>query len=257
MPYFNSIGPALLKSDDVIDPESMLVQLSQTTLQSFVDYQSGVAYFDSDAFVELLKASKQTDSANDASSAPEVRLASVGDFMQQQVRESIAGGEIKYIGFPTLDPSASGNYINNQNDYLAMSAVSSQKDACWEYLKLVMSEDFQNQVYIKPIADTFPTNKASMENMIRYSSEPQYDEYGEEIHVRGMYNFDYQPATTAQIDSIMNLIDSLERSQREDLTVYEILSEELQAYYESDLSAEKVAENIQNRVSIYLGEIQN
>ena len=66
--------------------------------------------------------------------------------------------------------------MDNQNDYLAMSAVSSQKDACWEYLKLVMSEDFQNQVYIKPIADTFPTNKASMENMIRYSSEPQYDE---------------------------------------------------------------------------------
>ena len=67
------------------------------------------------------------------------------------------------------------------------------------------------------------------------------------------YMIDDEP-TQADIDKVMDIINSTTQINRYNNTVTDIVNEEAGAYFSGSKSAEAVAEMIQNRVQNYLDE---
>lgn len=251
--YIANIGSAFLLSEDAMDIESLLYTLSQTTFKSYVDYSTGTADFDNQEFIDFLTACTASDF--DGNNSIKARIVSVGSFMEQQVLEGMMGDEIAYIGFPVLDEEESGSYINNQENYLAICSSSAHKDLCWEFIRCFLSEEYQDSKYIKEIETAFPTNKNSLNNLASYSMTPVYDEDNVEITERGMYGSTYEPANQSTVNQIMALIESVQTSQRCDpVALTELINEEVCSLLSGSQSAEKTAENIQNRASTLVSE---
>ena len=253
-PYIGRIGEAYLESNDCIDTQTLLSQMCATSFNSFVDYKNKRVSVDRPIFIDLLEhCTSQEASKNNGIIVG--RLASVSDFMEHQFRENAMGGEIKYIGFPTLDGSSSGNYINNQTDYFALCSNSDKKDACWKFIREFLTDQFQTETYVCPVARAFPTNVHTLDQMVQYSMESIYDENNSEITIRSMYPYACQPAGKEEINQILELINSLENSQRTDIVLQNIIEEELAAFVSGNQDATTTAGMIQNRVGIYVNEI--
>lgn len=249
-PYSGNIGAASLETEETINSYSLLSMMCDTTFYSFIDYESGKADFNSQEFIDLLNSCKNNyDPGNEIL----VRIASVWDFMEIQYNEYYFRGNITYIGFPVFDSSASGNYINNQNNFLAMNAMSTNKDACWSFMRAFLTEEYQNLNHVKIRNFAFPTNINSLNNLIEYSLQRQYLD-DEELTQRGQYEYIYQPATQEQVDQILELIYSVETNQRTNQIISNIFMEELLLFLEGNNDAQSVAQVIQNRVEIYLME---
>lgn len=251
-PYIGRIGVAFLESQEVLDTDTLLRQMCTTSFRSFVDYESKSVSFDSPIFVELLEQCAQVEPSDGEIVG---RLASVSDFMTHQLREQVLGKPIKYIGFPTIDGTSSGSYLNNQTDYLAICSGSNQKELCWSFLRELLFEQYQVDTYVCPVTRAFPTNVHALEQLVAYSKERIYEEDGTEITMRAIGTLDCQPAQQDDIDQVLALIDSVESSQRVDIVMEEIIGEELSAFLSGDQTAETTAKVIQNRVEIYVNEI--
>lgn len=252
--YIQRIGVAYLESDETVDMETLLLQLCATSFQSFVDYENKVVSFDDPAFTDFLEQCvKQETEKNDGSIVG--RIDSVSDFMEHQLKETVMGGTIKYIGFPTLDGSTSGNYINNQTDFMAICSTSDKKDTCWAFLREFLLEDYQSQTYVTAVARAFPTNANALDQLIAYSEKQIYDENNAEITMRSMYTYECRPAEEDEVNRILDLINSVGNSQRADVTLETILQEEVAAFLSGDQDAKSTAKVLQNRVGIYVNEI--
>lgn len=254
IPYIQNIGVASLDSEMFIDPETLIYQLCTTTFSTFVDYTEKTAMFNSPEFIELLDAYKRGAEICDDAAEIKVRIDSVWDFMEDQPRAASMGGEIKYIGFPSLSGQESGHYLNNQTDYFSICATSKHKEEAWQFIRMFLMEDFQREHYVTSSGRAFPTNVHILEELAAYSMEPVLDESGAEVMELGSYDFPYGPATQDDVDKIMEIIHSVRCCQRQSYILYEIISEETTAFINGSHTAKETADLIQNRVGIYVAE---
>ena len=256
LPYLSGIGWASLQTGMLQEhqtPEDILDMLSRTTFSSFVNYSTGTVNFSEPEFIAVLNACR--DAYDPENYDIVCRFDSVWDFMEHQVREAAMGSEIVYIGFPTLSGQSSGNYLNNQQNYLAICATSEHKDICWSFLRQYLTVQYQTEAYIKPVADAFPTNLQVLSEMAEYSMQA-LEVDGVEITQRGQYNHAYAPASQDAVAQIFALIETLDDSQCYDSIPATILSEEIADFLYGTDSAEAAAERIQNRVELYIREIE-
>ena len=77
-----------------------------------------------------------------------------------------------------------------------------------------------------------------------YEEDPYYSELAEAIY----------RITQADADHIFNFFNNLEIENKNDDTVMDIIREEVEIFWAGQYTAEKCAENIQNRVYIYVNE---
>lgn len=259
MPYLNQLGVASLDAKEVISVDSLISQLCQTTFTTFVDYKTGTASYDSQIFIDMLDALKEYKDREDPNDIDLVaRLDSVWDFMDNQLRRKVMGSDIKYMGFPTFDGKGSGNYINNTNDFYAINAASNKKDGCWEFLRTLLTAEYQLEQFAGNRSSAFPTNNDALNTLAEQSTQRLYDENGEEITSRGFFGMfigeAYEPATQEDVDQILALIDSVEGIQAYDLKVGDIVREEVASFISGDQDAAKTAAVIQSRVGNYMSE---
>lgn len=259
MPYLNQLGIASLDANEVISVDSLISQLCQTTFTTFVDYITGTASYDSQAFIDMLDALKKYKDREDPNHINLVaRLDSVWDFMDNQLRRKVMGSDIKYMGFPTFDGKGSGNYINNTNDFFAINAASNKKDVCWELLRTMLTAEYQLEHFVGTRATAFPTNSKALNALAEQSIERLYNESGTEITSRGFFGMHigatYEPATQEDIDQILGLIDSVEGIQVYDSVVGDIVREEVNSFMNGDQDAQQTAAVIQSRVGNYMSE---
>lgn len=251
--YAGNIGTVDIYSDTVFGADDVLDELCCTTFYSFIDYENKTAKYDSQEFIDILNICK--DAAESGSGEVKLRIFSLMGFMEQQFLEKSMGESIFYIGFPTLSGTECGSYLNNQFNYLAISSLSKHKDECWGVIRSFLTEDYQDGMYIKPVATSFPSNKNTLSKMIDYSMNPIYGEDEMENTERGFYGSGYAPATQETVDQISALLDSVTQSQG---TMYielsNILSEEIDAFLADGQPAEETAEKIQNRATTLVNE---
>lgn len=252
MPLIDSVGRANAESDKKLSVSGLISSFCATTFNSFVDYDAGKVSYDSDDFIDMLNALKEHTS--DEESPITIRVDSVWDFMDNQLRRKVMDGKIKYMGFPTFDGKSSGNYVNNTTDFFAINAASDKKDVCWELLRTMLTEEYQTEQVIKDITHSFPTNNKVMEKLIEHSMQRIYDDTGNEVTSRGSYSMAYEPATQEDVDQILALIDSVETLQVSDVMVTDIVREEVDAFLNGEQDDQKTAEVIQSRVGNYISE---
>jgi ABC-type glycerol-3-phosphate transport system substrate-binding protein len=248
--------------------DMILTVLCMYGMDQFVDWETGKCSFDNDTFVKMLEftntfKSEFTYDENEPSEAAKIQsgqlllsMASIGDVTTYQMQEMMFGEPITCVGYPT--DSGTGSAITPGEVLLGISAKSANKEGAWEFVRRFLTPEYQNSSDLW----SFPILKSALQAKFDEAMKKTYyeDENGnkvEEMKTSWGYdevNFDIYAATQEQIDSITNLINSVDAVQQYDEEMYKIISEESAAFFAGQKTAQDVANVIQSRVQIYVNE---
>ena len=187
----------------------------------------------------------------------------LSDFESIQMYEAIFGGEATFIGFPTSE--GTGNMMNFDDSGYAICAKSRNKDAAWQFLRTLMTADYQEQY-----GYGLPTNRVAFEKKLKEAMTPEYmrdengnfilDENGEKIEVSkgswgwGDLTVEIKALTQAQADKIMELVNTTTKVQNYDEELMQMITNESEAFFAGQKSAEDVGRLLQSKMTIYINE---
>ena len=253
----------------------IMYQMCYMSLDSFVDWQTGDCTFDSDEFVQLLEFTqlfpKEFDwdayyEGNDWMYEDEMLRIMQGRQMlsssylyrigRYMLYKEAFGGDVTAIGFPG---SGSGTAFMVDSG-LAMSANCANKEGAWEFMRILLDEDYQAQYSYNGV----PTNKKLFDAMITELMTPDYYtdyETGEQVEdpkdvwwVDEETKIEVFALTQEDVDEIMDLINNTTRIYTYDESLYEIITDETAAFFAGQKTAADTAKNVQSRVSLYVNE---
>lgn len=264
--------------DQYTTRDDILQRLLTMEMDNLVDWTTGKCNFDSEDYVNILNFANRFQAEFDWESyewsedeSTERRIAegrqmlmagniySVDDLLYNDM---YFGGNATYIGYPTF--SGVGNMMSITSGF-AMSAKCTDKDAAWAFLRTVLSESYQKNIWGLPI------NKNAFDKMLKDAMTPQYemdaegnillDEDGNRKQVSrggiGMANgsvYEIYAMTQEQADKLIELINSTTRVMNSNDSLTQIAIEEAQAFFAGQKSAEEVARLTQSKVNIYVNE---
>jgi len=263
----------LCKQNNIEDKYMMGMLFKDSTYElytsiggSFIDWENGTCSFDSDEFKKFLEFNKKLPERTDDYDYQEeevmfrekkglLRVTWISEFTDYQTLEKgYFGTDVNFNGFPTADGTKS--YIS-PNLQLAMSKDCKHKDAAWEFLKIFLQKDYQENLQW-----AFPVREDSLKALEEKAQEDPYyiDEEGKkqpdnsvwcigediEIEIKAM-----SPEKTAQL---VDFIKSISDTMHYDEKVNEIIQEETGAYFEDQKTVDEVTNIIQSRISLYLSE---
>ncbi|MBR6424526.1 MAG: hypothetical protein IKS29_01055, partial [Oscillospiraceae bacterium] len=242
-------------------------------LESFVDWSTGKCNFDSQEFIDLLKFTDrfpkefnwdQYDYSEWESDVTRIRsgkqmlmeyyFSSFDDYQYAMVP---FGGDAVCIGYPTTADCGSNFTINTS---YGMSSTCKDKEAAWSFLREMLLYENQYSEYMWQ----FPTNRRAFEAMQEKSmvnetwTNPETGE--EEIQPKTTYwvsdeeQIEIYAMTQEQMDEFMNFYHSIKTVSSYDTEIFSIVSDQAQAYFDGQRSAEETARLIQSRVSLYVAE---
>lgn len=236
----------------------------------FVDWQNGTCNFNSEHFISFLRLlstiPKEIDDSvyEDQESFNRMQAAyrnneaflsmvTVSDFsVFQEWREGVFGEDITFVGFPS--EQGSGSAIVPLQRF-AISSQAADKEAAWQFLKIFLEDEYQNSIYGLPIS------LAKLNQMAEESRQNPYytDEQGNKIEYNASYwmgdvEIPLHPLREEDTRQIQALLESLSCTVRTDNNIINIITEEAEAFFEGEKSAEEVAEIIQGRVQLYINE---
>ena len=287
---FAELNAALASQADdctAFDPYMTRYDVLQTCLMVdldyFVDWNTGEVRFDSPEFVELLKFSAgfpaEFDWENYEWTREDDENIRVLEGKQLLIRswlygfdslvqyEHVFGGldGFTFIGLPTSN--GVGNMLSPTVGY-GICESCRNKEAAWEFIRMYMTEDYQNNnVY------EFPSNLNSYQKKVDEAMTVTYyeDENGNVMinpetgkaweQSKGGY---YDPTndeyveifsfSAEEIAKIEEAITSATRVYNYDTTIGDIVSEQVEAFFAGQRSAEDVAKLIQSKVMLYVNE---
>lgn len=184
--------------------------------------------FASDSFIKTLEfaASLPEKSDLDNSILKPSTIMEVGNYISDKNRLS---DRPTYVGYPC--ESASGPCASVIANF-AISAYTSYPDACWDFLRLLLNQEIQQNILLG-----FPTLRSQLNREI---NEALYDED--------------KPFDQEDADYLKGLIDSLDHASFKYEGVTSIVFEEADIYFSGGSTAEHTAEVIQNRVTTFFEE---
>lgn len=246
-------------------PEILGLCMSQAGSQ-FVDYENSKCYFDTDnfkkmiAFIKTFPADYSYDGYDDTAIRTNKQLSEriyLANFRTLNIFEQADfGEEVVLVGFPSDNGSGSTLVSDLQ---ICMSTKSKHKDICWDFMKLFLENGFQESDSL----GTFPMKRSAWEKARERSKEKPFwiDEQGnkneyDETFFMGGQEIVIEPPSDEKLDRYEKMVFSVDKTNEVDQKVIEILTEELQGYFEDKVSAESAAKRIQSRVQIYLYECE-
>lgn len=241
----------------------------------FIDFAKGTCNFDSPEFIKLLNFCNNDDfkeidwendevddkywndqeeaCRNDKALMSSIYIYDIRDFKRQGVANF--NDEISLVGAPN-NSGLSG--LIQMNDGFCIMNNSANKDVCWEFVSSFFTKEYQesNNVY------AIPARKDSLEKKLDEAMEDPYYIDGDGKKVT------YENSTWVGDKEVK--IGNLSQEERDYLEeyilsatvnnfdynsdAYNIITEEANAFFNGERSAEETATLIQNRVSILISE---
>ena len=255
---------------------SFLQQMVYQNINQFVDYGKATCSFDSDAFKQLLTASAKLPTEDELYGGNSDVVAISSDDAFQTLQSGDLLLTTSYISGDSYSLKEFYNIYNNK-DYgmvnigyptdegsgvqvsvgggLAISAKSKHTDVAWDFIKTLLTDDFQTDQW------NFPVTKSALDKALAEAMEQDYytDENGEKVYYDqityiGDTEYTLSPLTQEQVDDFKAMVDGASVAGNYDTDIMDIINEESAAFFSGDKTADDVAALIQNRVSIYLGE---
>lgn len=248
-----------------------LVTILYNNLESFVDYGTASCSFTSDAFKNLLRASACLPAAIEEPDEPEdgpdvklelqqgnilLRTESVydTDAIRGFLKLFIPENGIVNIGYPV--ESGVGAVLNIQGG-IGISDTCQEKDGAWAFIRSLLTDDFQTDQW------QLPVTVSAFDKVMKELQEPEYYidmDSGEKVFVDsigyiGITEYRLGDITDADIQEFKDYINGITHiSTNADSDLLNIVMEEAAAFFVGDKTEDEVADLIQNRVNIYLGE---
>ena len=254
----------------------LIFSIYNNDFNSFVDWETGNVYFDTEFFINLLEFSYILDSYVDMTySEPDnssdnviivegsegrrgepFRLVSSGlqimfptrfsRLLEYSVFQDLFGGDFVFKGFPV--ENGSGNSFNS-NTGLAITITSKNQQGAWEFIKMVLSEDWQRKNKNDNLF-SIPTNI----NVFNESLDDAMKPFRNYPYLWNDLNAVIRPLTQEHADNIKALIDSAIGVYSDTDPLWDMIYESLSDYYNGMITAQDAARIIQNRASIFVSE---
>jgi len=238
---------------DMNGPANVWGSMSVTALDQFVDWKEHVCSFDSAEFKRLIEQINNLDypvkpAGGNRPSAEENLMSrqvlfqymTYGSPYDYDTRLNQSGGKIRTVGFPSADGTPVFLFSASQN--LAIYAESPNKDGAWAFMEFLLSADEQS--WYSSSNDVFPVRRDSFEAYLTRAYS-----YLEEDMV---HSLDLSRKDTPE--KLRYMTEHLGMNQN-DSEISTIVSEELQAYFRGQKTADETAKIIQSRAQLYLDEI--
>lgn len=255
---------------------NMLEFMLMMNESQFVDWGTGECHFESQEFIDLLDFLKlfpenfnwdanteyESEQSRIATGKQMLMMTNLGDYYDFQYNMSAFGDKGVFVGFPTSE--GVGNALVLGSGF-AVSSKCANKDAAWQFVRQFLTADGQES-----LGWGFPTNQKAFDARLKEAMTPTYrtdengnyvlDENGNKIEESkggwsdGVNSYEFYAMTQEQADQLMDVVNSCTRVASESSSVYDIVNEEAQAYFNGQKSAEDTAKMVQSRVSIYVKE---
>lgn len=226
-----------------VTSEALFSWVPTVSLGEFVDWNAMTCDFENEGFISLLKLCKMLPSDSEYESDvaeysdwDEHVLLTI-EYIQsvtwlQQCKKNYGGDEITYIGYPNNSGNNGSFFVKPAEDLqLAICAQSKNKDAAWLLVRELFSDTCQDNT------EGFPIVRAKL----RAAIEPYI-------------NLKNGVLTQEDMDKFLQLVDETELFVSYGNSIRDILTSEVEPYFNDDKTAEEVAHLIQNRVQLYLDE---
>ena len=261
--------------DDIL---RILVSLE---LDGLVDWSTGTCSFDSEGFVQLLQfaarfpksfdwdnyqwTNEEDEAVRLAEGRQMLRSVNVSYVESLLYDDAYFGGDTTYIGYPTWSGVGSMLQLGSDNGVFAMSSSCKDKEAAWQFLRTFLMEDYQKNVW------GLPVNRNVFNAQLEKAMTPEYrkdadgnyvlDKEGKRIEIsKGSIGradgsiVNIFAMTREQADRLTELIATTTKAADDDSSVIDIVTEQAQAFFAGQKSAEEVAKLIQSKVKLYVNE---
>ena len=219
--------------------------------ERFLDYDTGTASFESEAFLDLLTACasiQPSELGPDSIMQQPMRSVSVYRQMQNSWYEQIGDA------FRVLSLSADGGVTYQPVLQLGVCAASSMQEAAAQALQAMLAERFQ-----KTIADAFPVSMAVLQAQLQQEIDAQKtyqqtairEEGRVDVGEAGTQNFLFDEAVAADLMRVLEHVDCRACSNQEILT---IILDEADAFFQGRKSAQEAARIMDSRAALFIAE---
>ena len=242
-------------------------------LNSFIDYEKGECYFDSEEFIALLDfintfdeplTYKTEGNYFDDVFIKEVKIAGFEGYHDEVW--NVDGDDITFVGYPSN--SETGTMFDISNSQIAISAASSpeKQKGAWEFIRLLISEEYQSsitnpqeyfddgvQYSFEGSEFGFPINY----DVFQKQGQEQYINEGKDkiIEIPGLSPMNIGYLKKSEYDRLVTYINDIKISTSIiESELKSIIEEEIFAVFADELTSTEAANNIQNRISILVSE---
>ena len=242
-------------------------------IDEFIDWETGECSFNSDDFIRVLTFAAKFPEEPDYNDTGEgissllrsdkllLMQTSLSSVQEYQMYNGLFGEKVSYIGFPNSERK--GNLIQPAGGSVALNAKSKHKDGAWEFIKVLLSDEYQQSLVKEHGGWGFPIKKSALDKQFEIDMTPDYyeDENGEKVEQPKTswgyddFDMDIYAATQEEVDAVKKIIDSAEICAglvNEELT--NIITEETAPFFKGQKTAKETADIIQNRIQIYVKE---
>ena len=212
---------------------------------TFIDWESRTAHYDSPAFQEQLSFCATLPGSYSYYEADPnwkalTQLQVIQNPLVLQTISTNYGQPFTFIGFPKEE--GSGSFFQCTTLHLGISSASDKKELAWEFVRQALTAEYQ-----RALAERWYLSVRSdiMEAQLRGEIVPLLPEDEEN-----------EPLDEAVAEQYRRLVSQplVFSGYNEELSG--IILEEGEAYFTGQRTVEAAAERIQNRVTLYLSEIQ-
>lgn len=252
------------------EAENVYDELLRGNLQAFVDYDNAQAHFDSPEFRRILEFCNTFPSVNGQKGDYNYELPNfVSEHLLTGISSSLCfGGDRTLVGYPSSD--GSGAYFTSAAMSYSISAKSSpeKQQAAWQFIRTFFTKEKQLEDVIESY--TYPElygdepvwssefglcmNNEAFDEMARNVTSEKYRQ------PEGYYvdkGEPYEPSfpTIEDVEELKRYIETVNRwEERLDDFLWEIINEEVLAYFAGENSLDQTVDLIQNRAQIWVSE---
>ncbi|MCL2425014.1 MAG: extracellular solute-binding protein [Oscillospiraceae bacterium] len=244
--------------------ERLLQSIYLNNIESFVNWDSGTVYFDSDFFIEILEfiyifnTTMDTDEGFAAfepyrmiSSGEQIMLATgFFGFDFYSIYQDLFGGDFVFKGFPS--EYGSGNFLSTSNGLAILNSSNNQQIA-WEFISKVMSDEWQRE----HTQFSIPISNVVFEEELANATVVEVDEFGESVESVGFADLQTtrRPLTEEHVDNIRALVDSASVMMIFEDSLWDVIIwEVVEDFFNGALTAQDAARIIQNRAERFVAE---
>lgn len=252
---YAALPPGAAAFDGGNTTEFILKELLSGGIYDFVDFEHAACDFESGEFASMLEfaasaAGNEHEGENFAAMENGELLLSTAYVyepgMYALYRAHSTDEEVSVVGYPS---KSGGVTLMFAGGGFAISAASAHKEAAWEFVKQLLTDEYQSN-RLEQMG--FPTNAAAFEKYLAAEKAPPVGG-GTVYHYGNGVNFD--SVTEQERQELRELIDGAAFYREKDYAdIISIIREESAHFFAGNCSAEDCAARVQGRVGILLSE---
>lgn len=252
---YAALPPGAAAFDGGNTTEFILKELLSGGIYDFVDFEHAACDFESGEFASMLEfAASAAGNEHEGESFAamengELLLSTAYVYepgMYALYRAHSTKEEVSVVGYPS---KSGGTALLFAGGGFAISAGSAHKEAAWEFVKQLLTEENQSKSLENP---GFPTNAAVFEKYLAAEKAPSVGG-ATAYHYGNGVNFD--SVTEQERQELRELIDGATFYREKDYAdIISIIREESAHFFAGNCSAEDCATRVQGRVGILLSE---